>query len=283
MAPWLPHARGVRALSIVRLRGVLAWMPCLLLLLGVSSASRAASIAYGDFGPELPPGIVAYQDVREDSGTDPVPPGRFGAPTLGGNTLDFDPSGFTASGTGGAADVTDVQLNFDVSVLSSEGVVAGGITSILFTERGDYSLLGGGTAATQVAAGVAVSIDILAVDGAPIAPIHLFASSAILRDLVSDGPVVLAPWDHGVLVEFGPVLAAHAIDFEFGVTRAEVAIDDQLIAVSEAGSVAFVAKKDFRIDPGIVANPGFAVPEPSAALLALTALAGIAGARPRAS
>jgi len=273
------HVRRVPAPDVCRLRRLLPWALALLVP-GFATPGLAASIPYGDFGPGFPPGIVRYQDVREDSGTDPVPPGRFGAPSLSGDALDFDPSAFVASATGGASDLTDGQLNFELDVLASGGAVAGGVTSLLFSEAGDFTLLGGGTALTQIAAGIAVRIDILEVDGTPIAPIEVLQSLSIGRDLVSDGPAVVVPWSRGLLVELGPVLASHAIDYELGVTRAEIALDDQLVAISEPGSVAFVAKKQLAIRPGVVPNPGFAVPEPEPALLLLAALAGAFRRRP---
>jgi hypothetical protein len=254
---------------------------CLLLVAGVGPAARAASINYGDFGPDYPPGIVIYQDVQESSGTDPIPPPRFGAPTLTVDQLDFDPTEFVASATGGGSDITDVQLNFDLMVFEVNDVVAGGLTSLLLSESGDYTLFGAGTALTSVAAGISLSIQILEVDGMPITPIDAFASNSITRDLVSDGPVQLAPWSNGVLFEFGPLLAANQIEYTYGVTKARIAIDDQLIAISEPESVAFIAKKDFRIEPGGVPNGEFSVPEPSAAVLFLAL--GLAGCGMRAS
>lgn len=239
--------------------------------LGASTPAIAGTIHYGDFGPDHPPGITIYQDVRESSGTDPVPPGLYGAPSISGDVLDFDPEGFVASATSGTSDITDGQLNLDIAMLESNGIVAGGLTSLLVSESGDYSLFGTGAATTSVAAGVSLTIDILEVDGAPIDPINTFASNSIVRDLTSDGPVVLAPWDNGLLLEFGPILTANGIDFQFGVTKAKLAIDDQLIAISEAGSVAFIAKKDFVLEPGVVPNPKF-MPEPSAAVLIAVAV-----------
>lgn len=272
---------GARRRSRRSRRSWLAIRVGALILFG-AGAAVAAPIQYGSFGPDSPPGIVVYQDVEESSGTDPVPPGRYGPPSLSGDTLDFDPTEFVASATGGGGDITDVQLNFQVSVLEVNDVVAGGLETLFVSESGDFSLFGSGTAATAVTGAISIAIDILEVDGVPIAPISVFASSAVVRDLVSDGPVVLAPWSNGVLIEFGPVLVAHDIDFQFGVTLAEVVIDNQLIALAEAGSAAFIAKKDFAIEPGVVLNPDFVVPEPSTALLLSSALLALGLARRRA-
>jgi hypothetical protein len=245
----------------------------LLLIASVAGIVRtvdAASIHYGDFGPDFPPGGVTYVDVTESSGTDDVP--LYGPPGLTANTLDFDPLGFTASATDGLSDVTNGQLNFTMTVLEGAGAV-----TLLLSEGGDYTLFGAGTAVTSVAAGMSIDIDILEVDHTPLdAPISMFASNSIVRDLVSDGPVVLAPWSNELLIEFGPVLVANNIDFELGVTRAEVVIDDELLASSESQSIAVISKKDFRIEPGIEGDP---IPEPGA--LVLLTLGGLAFFRRR--
>jgi hypothetical protein len=136
-------------------------------------------------------------------------------------------------------------------------VVAGGISTLLVSGSGDFSLFGAGTAVSAVAASFSVDVDILEVDGVPISPISVFASNSTVRDLVTDGPVVLAPWDNGLLIEFGPILTANNIDFSYGVTRAKVVLNNQLIANSESDSVAFIANKDFAIAAGIVPNPNF--------------------------
>jgi hypothetical protein len=252
---------------------VVASLCCAAFVLGAAPRALACSIQYGDFGPDFPPGVTIYQDVRESSGTDAVP--LHGAPSLSGDSLDFDPMGFVASSTGGDGDITDGQLNLDIAMLEVNDIVAGGMDSILLSESGDFTLFGSGTALTSVAAGISLDLRILEVDGDAISPISVFASNSIARDLVSDGPVVLAPWSNGLLIELGPVLVANDIDFEFGVTRAELVIDDQLIALSEPDSLSFIAKKDLTFEPGIVLNPAFVIPEPSTAVLLLVGLTGL--------
>lgn len=242
-----------------------------------ASGSFAATIHYGDFGPDVPTGVTMYQNVRESSGTDAVPPPLFDAPTLSGDTLSFTPPNFSASGGNGELDVTDGQLNLDMMLLEIGGEVAGGLESILISESGDFSLTGAGTALTSITAGVSVSVQILEVDGAPITPISMAASSAITRDLVSDGPVENGDWSNSLLVEFGPSLAANNVPFTHGVTKAKLVMDDQLIAISEAESVASVAKRHFSVEPGIDPNPDFEIPEPASAAL-LAALAACAPA-----
>lgn len=240
-----------------------------LLVLGLSAlvfplatvpVAGAASIDYGDFGPDFPPFGTIYEGVTESSATDAVP--LYGVPELAGDVLDFDPKGFAAWATDGNSDITDGQLNFEIATLPESGII-----SLLISEGGDYTLFGSGTGATSVAAGLSIDVNILEVDGVPLdEPIPFFASSSVTRDLVSDGPVILAPWSNGLIAEFGPVLAANNIAFEFGVSRAEVVIDNLLLAVSEADSVASIHKKEFRLEPEVEGDP---IPEPASLGLVL--------------
>jgi hypothetical protein len=230
----------------------------------------AAPINYGDFGPDYPPGVTMFLDVTESSGTDPVPPGRYGPPEINGDSLDFDPTEFVAFASGGGMDITDVQLNFTLMSLPLTGV-----TSILIGEEGDFSLWGSGTALTTVAAALSISIDILEVDGVPLAsPLNYFDSDFFAADLANDGPVLLAPWSNSLFVDLLSILDSNEIEHEWGVSKAEIVINNQLIATSEPSSLAFIAKKDFTITTNVIIDPDFTIPEPSTLALMIIALAG---------
>jgi hypothetical protein len=60
------------------------------------------------------------------------------------------------------------------------------------------------------------------------------------------------------------------VPFTLGATKAEVVLNNSLVAISEPGSVAFIAKKDFVI--GVVPE---VVPEPSTLGLMGLALCGL--------
>ena len=229
-------------------------------LTALASNAHAAAINYGDFS-DIPPGAVMYLDVTESSGTDAVP--LFGSPSITEDTLDFDPKGFVAFSGSGGSDLTDGQLNFSIETLPGAG-----ISSILFREGGDYSLLGTGTAGTMVAGGISVHVEIIEVDGVALpSPIDVFASASFSANLVSS-PTTLSPWSNTLFVDFGPALAN--IPHNLGVTRANVVLDDLLAAISEPLSTALIAKKDFTIIPTIEGNP---IPEPaSLALFTLGAI-----------
>jgi hypothetical protein len=228
-----------------------------------AAPATAVPINHGDFGPD-PPGVTMYLDVTEASATDPIPPARFGVPTLSGNVLDFNPTEFAAMGAGGTLDITDVQLNF--TVMTSTPLA--GLTSLAFSESGDYTLFGAGTALTQVAAGLAVKIDIFEVDGVPLAvPLSAFVNASF-SDNLGGGQELVSPWSVGATLDLEAVLNGAGIAFDAGVTKASVAINNQLLALSEPTSIAFIAKKDFKITPGIEV-----VPEPTSLTLVVAGLA----------
>lgn len=223
----------------------------------LAPTAHAAAINYGDFGPDFPPGATMYLDVTESSGTDATP--LFYAPTITEDVLDFDPKGFVASGGSGASDLTDGQLNFAIMTLPGAG-----ISSLMLGESGDFSLLGTGTAATLLSAGVSAHIEILEVDGIALAtPITLFASSSVSFDLVNNAGV-LSPWSNSLFVDLGAALTGNNISYQLGVTKANVVIDDLLVAISESQSTALIAKKNFTITPTIEGNP---IPEPASLAL----------------
>lgn len=237
------------------------------LLATFTSIANAASISYGNFGP-VAPGI-SFLDVTESSGTDVVP--LYGAPDPYATGLDFDPKNFVASATGGVADITDGQLNFTVMGQNNGGniVAIGGIS--LF-EGGDFTLAGSGTAATQVQAGAIVNVKITEIDGSAVTPIILTPSNGgVAYNLAADAGIV-QPWSLDLLVDVEAQLTSLGVPFIVGATKAEVVINNQLLAISEPSTVAFIAKKEFVID--IVPDLGV-LPEPGTLAMAGVALCGI--------
>jgi hypothetical protein len=214
--------------------------------------ASAATILYGDFGP-VPPG-VRFNDVQESSVTDPLP--LYGAPDLFVTGLDFDPTSFAATGNGGSQDITDAQLNITLEAAPSVG-----ITSISLFEAGDYTLAGTGTTATQVLAGAILRAIVTQVDGVDVAPIDLLPVNASVGFNLAANPGVVQPWSLGLSLDVASQLGAGQ-----NATRIELVIDDQLLAFTESSSIAFIAKKDFRIDVTTAM-----VPEPAALLLLLVA------------
>lgn len=234
----------------------------LALLFATAMVSDAAPINYGDFSGTS----VMYLDVTETANSPDDDEPLYGPPTISGNKLDFDPSGFAATAVPGAPDVTDGQLNF--TLMAATGAT---LKTINISEGGDYTLFGTGTAGTQVGYGIAIaSVVVTEINGSPIVPVALTGKSAFSsKNLVADGPVIGASW--GLTLSYDVDAALTAAKLPLGATKLEIAINDTLLAISQPESVAFIAKKDFMIDT--------TVPEPSSVALALLSVIALAASR----
>ena len=224
-----------------------------------SSNVLANPINYGDLD-DIPPGDVMYTQVTESSGTDPVP--LYGAPTVTVNAMDFNPAGFTANAAGGGADITDGQMNFGLMSVPGRAMA-----SINLSESGDFTLFGAGTAATSTGAGLFMQATITEVDGNAISPIVVSASTSKSWDLVAN-PGLSQGWDLSASIDLEQALVDAGLNYSLGVTKADVFLNNTLLAISEPGTVAFIAKKDFVVDVPTV-------PEPTTAVMAFMALAGL--------
>jgi len=233
-------------------------------LFAYSLPAAAVPINYGDFVGAT----VNFLQVTEDSGTDPTP--LYGSPTVSADTLDFNPVSFNASASeAGGVDTTDGTLT-----LMMRSQAGNFIDKIEFDEAGDFTLTGlSGTAFAAVRANF--FLDIQEVDGVGITPINIatamtFTPSNGDFDLVADGPgpLVNGIWSGLLMVDITQALIDNNIPFTNGATKVSVTFDNTLTALSEAGTSAFIAKKD-------VGGVGITViPEPaSMGLLALGALA----------
>lgn len=229
-----------------------------------STQASAVPINYGDFAGVT----VMFSDVTEDSGTDPTP--LFGAPTVSGDSLDFNPVSFNSTSSGAAGtDITDGTLT--MMLMSTPGNF---IDEIEFDEAGDFTLTGlSGEAFASVTA--TFFLDITEVDGVAINPVNIttamvFTPSNGDWSLSADGPgpLVNGTWSGMVNVDITQALIDNNIPYVVGATKVSVTFDNTLTTLSEAGTSAFIAKKD-------VGGIGITVtPEPaSLGLLTLGALA----------
>ncbi len=226
------------------------------------AGARAAIISYGNF----PAADLTYLGVTESSGTDAVP--LFDAPTVVTNSLDFDPKAFVSTSSGGSADITDGQLNFDIIAHAGKA-----ITGVNISERGDYTLVGSGTPATADYAGVVAFIKITEINHVPLTSSQIItipASNASLS-VSLPGTVIALPWSLGTTVNVAAALGPNQ-----EATRVQVVLNNTLATTSEISTAAFIAKKDFVIDTHVTDS---AVPEPAA--LGLLAVAGLAMLRQR--
>ncbi len=275
-------------------------LPAALILVGsLSMPSFAVPINYGDFAGTQ----VNFRMVMEDATTVGDVPPLFGKPTINeapypalpcttaactlpGNTLDFNPVGFSASAAGaGGVDVTDGNLAFMVEAKPGQA-----IRDIKITEQGDTTLTGVvplNSMLTGTIAKMPVFIDIVQVDGVGITPINLSALStpAIVATfspsngdffLGTDGgggPLFTTIWNGELYVDLQAVLVAKGIPFTQGVTKISVDLDNTLTALSELNTQAVIAKKNFFI---VTVN----TPEPaSGTMVLLAAVCGMCVAR----
>lgn len=283
---------SVRALSAKLSRTSLfpltASVAVLALLLSVCQPSIGAQMNYGTFMGTH----VSYVDVTEDSGADePLP--LFGAPTVTGNSIDFNPVGFDASSMNGGADITDSNLVFMVTAKSGSR-----ISSIQLSEAGDTTLAGNvplnstGTATSVTATGV---IDIHEFNFTPINHISVpfsmtFSPSGGTYFLGTDGgggPIYHTPWTGSLTIDIDAILTANGyiiqpgpIDPETGATKISIDLDNTLSAVSQAGTSAHIAKKDFggiSIKSNVRTELGGEpeIPEPVSFVLAGLGIAGL--------
>jgi hypothetical protein len=278
--------RVVRCFRICALSASLVWC--------FSSLADAAPINWGDFVGAN----VTYRMVTEDSGTDTVPPCMFCEPTVGGNTLNFNPVGFDASSSnGGAPDMTDGQLLF---MIESNNKQTGAIQNFRISETGDTTLSGNvpvGSTTTASRVSITPVVEIVEVDGVALpVPITLSKLSTpplpVLDDVFTQipgntpsdgqwelgtdgngGPIFFTQWNGSLFVDVHDALVKSGTSFLRGATKVTVNLDNTLTAVSATGTSATIAKKDFIT---ITTN----IPEPATVSLLLLAMAaGMIGRR----
>lgn len=202
--------------------------------LAVPSFVDAASVNYGD---KIAADVI-YRQVSEDSITDPVP--LFDNPATFGNALVFTPVNFGATAQNGGMDITDSTLTTTIEAKSGKS-----IQTINFSEAGDYSLIGVGTAATTAVVNATYFVRVVEVNGSPISPVQSngslsFSPSGGTYDLVND-PGAGIIWNGTVAIDVDAILAAASVQGR--ATKVLLSLDNQLIATSEQGTVSFIKKK----------------------------------------
>lgn len=227
------------------------------------------------FGPPVTSGIV----------TPGFPAVPCSACAIAGDSLDFNPVGFSAHSSGGGADVTDGNLSLVAT--AKPGL---GLTNLLIQEFGDTALAGFGSDATFTAVTLTGILNISQVGGSGInaaaLPFSLtaFNPSGGTFGLGSDfggGPGGSLAWNGSLLIDLttnnpavAAIYAAQNLTLNSPVTKVSLNFDNTLIAISQQGTSALIAKKDHVI---ITTN----LPEPSSIILVFVALVGTLLARRR--
>lgn len=256
-----------------------AWVPlwgASVLLVGAVVLAGTAQAVPIDYGSRVGTS-VRYDEIREDSPTDAPP--LYGAPTIIGDLLDFNPPSFGSSSSGAAGvDVTDGTLSFDIHALQGNFIDA-----ISIHESGDFTLTGTGGVNTMAAVQANIFIDIIEIDGhAPTQALNVIGSMAFapsngdwnLRD-DGPGPIVSGTWTGSFSLDVNAFLAERGEPFVGGVTGARFAMDNLLMTLSELGTSATVGKKDVDV-LGITV-----IPEPASGGLLGLGLLGLALRRSR--
>lgn len=238
---------------------------------------------------------VTYVNVTEDSGEEPLP--LFGPPTVTGNSIDFNPTGFDAESMGADSDITDSNLVFMVTAKSGSR-----ISKITLSEAGDTTLTGNvapgsmGTASAVFASGVLDihEVNFMGINHISVPFSFTFNPSGGTYFLGTDGgggPAFATEWNGSVMLDIDAILTANGIpvppgviDPDGGATKISIDMDNTLVAVSQQGTEARIAKKDFSgvvIRSNVPTEPGGSpeIPEPTSFVLVGLSLLGLGVAR----
>ena len=232
---------------LIRASGVLALAASL--CLGLASASWGTSINHGNFAGDG----VLFVAVSEDSTTDPGSLPLFGAPTVSGDSLDFNGISFASSPNGSGIDMTNGNLTMGI-----EAQGGGTIDSISLLEAGDYTLFGVPGTVALAAVSAAVYLDILEVDGIGIDPINVqanlvFSPTNGFFDFQTGGPALARIWNGELVIDVTQALADNNI--AGGASKVSLTLSNMLASANESGAASFINKTDLDISVRVIPEP----------------------------
>jgi hypothetical protein len=171
----------------------------------------------------------------------------FGAPTVSGDSLEFSPNDFSASSAGNqGVDLTGGNLNFKVE--AKEGF---GISSLSFTEQGQYDIQGTGASAF---ANVILNafVDVFEIDGVPVNTINLDVGQMVYSpsngdfDITNDGPTpIQGTWDGVLLIDVAQMLSDLGIVSQRGATLISVNLGNTLASLSSVDTSSEISKSSW--------------------------------------
>ena len=219
------------------MRAVLAFFVAVAMQYGMVNSCHAVVIPYGSLAGTN----VLFNSISEDTLLNPnAAPNLFGAPSVMGNMLIFEPLTFEASQTGLGTEVTQGSLS--VSLVAQSGSF---ITGILLEEFGDFAI-----AAVPFGDGGSVN-GILTATAGSVSPAIAFFSAT---------PTLGTNWNLDLPISLSPTSAVNLIVSNTLIATANSTFDD-----------AFLKKKGFKIT---VTTTG-TVPEPNSAIIFM--VLGLAG------
>jgi hypothetical protein len=235
---------------------------------GIVCAPAQSSINYGD----KPADDVTYKSVTETALSVGDSEPLFGDPITSGNTLLFNNMDFVSSVSGASGNDTTIgQLTTTITADTNIG-----ITGLEFSEVGSVTISGlSNDAFASVAATYVFTV--LEVDGQAIDPIvtsvnMVFTPSDGDYQLSVDGILSSQIWQGSLAVDVDAILLGQDVDG--AATKVSLVLTNTLTTVSEAGTSAFIGKKQIG---GVTVTT--IVPSPAA--LALLAVGGLIGRRRR--
>jgi len=204
---------------------------------------------------------VTYANILQNSPTD-ANQTPFGAPTVDGDSLVLDPTGFDSSSAGNlGVDQTSGNLNFRIGAKDGYG-----ISSLSFSEEGQYNLQGTGASAFANVS-LTVFVDVFEIDGVAVNTINLdvgqmtYSPSDGDFNITSDGPTpIQGTWNGSLTIDVDQMLADLGHEFDRGATAISVNLGNTLVTLSGVDTSAEISKTDWVVTantggPEIVGGP----------------------------
>ncbi len=232
----------------------------------VLASACAASAGRIDYPDAVTGENIAFTDIIEASGTDPLP--LFGPPVAtGGDTLLFTPVDFrsVSGGDTPSSDITDGQLLMTIASLGDHGV-----SSIEVREEGVYTVAGPADATALAMAEATLFYWITEVDGEPIKPI---GSTETLGPFVAShggGIDPIGTWSLEGNLDIAGLLGTPGSD----VTEVVLSLDNTFVTTASHGGSAAIDCKGFQAN-------SISLPEPASATLIGLGLFCLTGLRTR--